>query len=144
MHTFLIRSCVDIGVLDDHVITATLVVVADHKLTPVLHRQIQETLNHLWKRERGKKKLGEKLGQNTKVKRYTFAQPRPQSRSLTLGCRFVSCRMVIGSGSGTAWPTIVGPNTRARLVMSILVSLLWATLHMMEIILKYNSLIIWK
>lgn len=46
-YTFLIRSCVDIGVLDDHVITATLVVVAEHKPTPVLHRQTQETLNHL-------------------------------------------------------------------------------------------------
>lgn len=34
----------------------------------------------------------------------------------------------MGSGSGTAWPTRVGPNTRARFWMSILVSTLRATL----------------
>lgn len=46
----------------------------------------------------------------------------------TLGCLFVSCRMVMGSGSGTAWPTRVGPNTRAKLFMSILFSTHWDTL----------------
>lgn len=46
IHTFLIRSCVDIGVLNDHVIVVSLVV-AVHKLTPVLHRNAEETLNHL-------------------------------------------------------------------------------------------------
>ena len=34
----------------------------------------------------------------------------------------------MGSGSGTAWPTKVGPNTLARLLMFILVSTHWATL----------------
>lgn len=47
----------------------------------------------------------------------------------TLGCLFVSCRMVIGSGSGTAWPTRVGPKTLARLWTSILVSALRDTLE---------------
>lgn len=46
----------------------------------------------------------------------------------TLGCRFVSCSMVMGSGSGTAWPTRVGPNTLAKLFTSILVSTLSETL----------------
>lgn len=50
------------------------------------------------------------------------------SSKLTLGCRLVSCRIVIGSGLGTACPTIVGPKTRDRLLMSILVSKLSATL----------------
>lgn len=50
----------DIGVLNDHVIVVSLVVVAVHKLTPVLHRQTEETLNHLREKE-----LGEKLVQNT-------------------------------------------------------------------------------
>lgn len=51
---------------------------------------------------------------------------------LTLGCRLVSCKIVMGSGLGTAWPTIVGPNTRARLLMSIRVSVLSATLQGFE------------
>jgi len=54
------------------------------------------------------------------------------SCSPTLGCRFVSCRSVIGSGSGTAWATIVGPKTLAKLVTSILVSGLWATLFLKQ------------
>lgn len=36
----------DIGILNDHVIVVSLVV-AVHKLTPVLHRHTEETLNHL-------------------------------------------------------------------------------------------------
>lgn len=46
----------------------------------------------------------------------------------TFGCLLVSCRMVMGSGSGTAWPTRVGPNTLARFLTSILVSMLSETL----------------
>lgn len=54
---------------------------------------------------------------------------RNESVRPTLGCRLVSCRIVMGSGLGTAWPTIVGPNTRAKLLMSIRVSKLSATLQ---------------
>lgn len=56
-------------------------------------------------------------------------QPYKRSGRPTLGCLLVSCRIVIGSGLGTAWPTIVGPNTRAKLLMSIRVSTLIATLQ---------------
>lgn len=59
----MIRSCVDIGVLNDHVIVVSLVV-AVHKLTPVLHRHTEETLNHLRERE--------SLVKNSGPKRHTF------------------------------------------------------------------------
>lgn len=54
--------------------------------------------------------------------------PQRPSRHFTFGCLLVSFRMVMGSGSGTAWPTRVGPNTLARFLTSILVSMLWETL----------------
>lgn len=54
----------------------------------------------------------------------------------TLGCLFVSWSSVIGSGSGTAWPTIVGPKTLARFVTSILVAGLWATLKQEKYVCK--------
>lgn len=38
----------------------------------------------------------------------------------------------MGSGFGVAWPTIVGPNTRAKLLMSMRVSVVAATLKRFE------------
>lgn len=96
IHTFLIRSCMDIGVLNDHMIIVSMIVVTDHKLTPVLHWQTQETLNHLRETER-KNSLVKNRAKTPTSKKLYFCK-----RSLTFGCRFVSCRMVIGSGSGTA------------------------------------------
>lgn len=74
---------------------------------------------------------------------------RTQSVDLfTLGCLLVSCRMVMGSGSGTAWPTSVGPKTLARLLTSILVSALWDTLEIKCRVLSKikvcTSLIVWS
>lgn len=58
----------------------------------------------------------------------------------TLGCRLVSCRIVMGSGLAAVWPTMVGPKTRARLLMSILVSKLCETLRFYSIRLRFNCL----
>jgi len=44
----------------------------------------------------------------------------------TLGCKFVSFQIVAGSGLGDECPTIVGPNTLARLGIGILFSSQWA------------------
>lgn len=37
----------NVGVLENHVVIVTSLVLTDHELTPVFHRQTQETLNHL-------------------------------------------------------------------------------------------------
>jgi len=40
----------------------------------------------------------------------------------TLGCFCVSCHMMDGSGLAHPWPTMVGPNTLARLAAGILLA----------------------
>ena len=47
-----------------------------------------------------------------------------------MGCRFVSFQIVAGSGLGEECPTMVGPNTLAKLGIGILFSSQWeATLN---------------
>ena len=47
-------------------------------------------------------------------------------KDTTLGCKFVSFQIVAGSGLGDKCPTIVGPNTLARLGIGTLFPSQWA------------------
>lgn len=94
------------------------------KLVPVLGWNTEQALDNLGKQKKSSVCF---CFLNLKLQYRSAARRRPRFRR-TFGCLLVSCRMVMGSGSGTAWPTRVGPNTLARFRTSILVSMLWETL----------------
>lgn len=89
------------------------------KLFPVLGWNTEQALDHL------ERKIRSRVFIWNDNKRLPRGGP---ASTLTFGCLLVSCRMVMGSGSGTAWPTRVGPNTLARFLTSIFVSRLLETL----------------
>lgn len=95
------------------------------KLFPVLGWNTEQALNHLERKIRSRVFI---WNGNKRQSIYNSATQRRPSLNFTFGCLLVSCRMVMGSGSGTAWPTRVGPNTLARFLTSILVSMLLETL----------------
>lgn len=96
------------------------------KLFPVLGWNTEQALDHL-----ERKKIRSRVfiwNYNKRQSVHKSATQRRPGLNFTFGCLLVSCRMVMGSGSGTAWPTRVGPNTLARFLTSILVSRLLETL----------------
>lgn len=105
-----------------------------HELTPIFHRQADQPLHHLQEHtDMWLTPLSEQHRQIPAMQSIHFGcQKFTFCLNLhcwpTLGCLFVSWSSVMGSGSGTAWPTIVGPKTLDKLETSIFVSGLWATL----------------
>lgn len=125
-----------IGVLN-YVCWVNVFLLHQHQLAPVLHRQQQKPLHYLQKHPR----VANVRKWYTALMHRQTSPHLPPDRILyvghithicwpTLGCRLVSCSNVMASGSGTACATIVGPKILAKLVTSILVFGLWATLYL--------------